>query len=166
MRFVIAMLLMLPTLVQAQHIAAPAARVDTVIVYAPMGPGALAETSCLGGRIYQVMDMSVIGTELEDEIVVHENKHAEQILRMQIGLTAIGDAGVTTPLVCPAWPNGLRRVMIEIEAFCTSWWVRVGRGSTIKEADEYNLDLLTRGYNFGPGVTPAMIQHMYHSWCG
>ena len=158
------LLMQIPSFAGAQ--AAAPARVDTVWVNVGLGSSSLAETSCLGGRIYQVMDMSVVGTELEDEIVAHENKHAEQILRMQIGLTAIGDANVVTPLVCPAWPIGLRRVMIEIEAFCTSRWVRVARGSTLKEADEYNLELLLGGYNFGPGVTPAMIQHMYHSWCG
>jgi hypothetical protein len=162
------MLLMLPTLVQAQHIAAPAARVDTVIVYAPMGPGALAETSCFGGRIIQVVDMNVLGTDLEQEIIAHEEKHAEQILRRQLGgISGVGDANRITPLVCPGFPPGLHQVNIEAEAFCASRPVRMRvRGESKEEADAWYIELLTRGYNFGPGVTDAMVRAVYLQWCG
>lgn len=90
-----------------------------------LGPGALAETYCIGGRITSVINMEIIGTDSLAEIVAHETIHRAQI------------AGRSTPGNCPPPLTPAQLLQDEVEAYCGSRPFRIAQGFS-KEAVDSN----------------------------
>jgi hypothetical protein len=103
----------------AQAPAAPqAAVVDTVFIYewSPLPGETIATTGCMGGKIYQAIDMAFIGDEIWDEVVAHEAIHKTQFEKWLKSHN--GECPKTQPLFLLSW---------EIEAYCGVRHFREGK---------------------------------------
>jgi hypothetical protein len=114
-------------------------------------PGAIAVTSCLGGRVRTVIDAEVIGTDSLQEILVHEAKHREQAKRAGKGQ-------------CPSYERVWQLLNDEIEAYCTSKPIRMAALHQYEwEVDaNYIVRLL---YQFKGAVPRATIISSYYQGC-
>lgn len=116
---------------------------------AQLPPGAIAVTSCLGGRTQTSIDVDVIGTDSLQEILVHEAKHREQALRVLPN--------------CPVYDNVFHLLTDEVEAYCASRPVRMVRGYTEREVDmNYIARLIVQ---FNGAMSRRTIIDSYHYGC-
>jgi hypothetical protein len=155
---VVAVLLLLPGAVQAQQ--------DTVIVevqsWSPLA-GAIATTGCMGGRIYQAIDMEYLTHEIFEEVVEHEATHRRQYEKYL----------ATHDGICPALPP-LHLLSWEIQAYCEGRELRFERelaqvgdadytGDIELDVDGYYLRLLTS--QFKGQLPKPMIELKYRQDC-
>lgn len=117
--------------------------------HAQMSSGALAETSCLGGRIQSVIDMALVGTDSLQEVVVHEMKHQEQARKFAPG--------------CPNYTNPAELLVDEVEAYCASRPYRIARGWSKDSVD--NNYLLRLRSQFDRALHPLQVVIAYKRGC-
>jgi hypothetical protein len=131
-------------------------RADTVFVYEYRPPlaGAVAITGCLGGRIYQAIDMAYLKSEIFEEVVAHENKHKEQFEEYL----------VLHPDECPILSDEML-LGWEIEAYCHVRHFREAKGWARGALNAEYIDRMSNQFRRSSEVTLLEIVQRFHKEC-
>lgn len=117
--------------------------------YAPLPPGTVAITYCIGGRVTTVMNMDWAETDSLPELIAHEKKHQEQARRYAPG--------------CPPYSDTHTLMLHEIEAYCASRPYRMKLGFTKDQADgDYLLRIVAQ---FKGEIPSETIIQSYFKGC-